>query len=105
MAKAIELLIGKEYQADADTDELKTTWILRTLTGIEFMRCTAHGYVDHEMIIGLGLTGWQDFPDSEGKEINYSVENIGRIPPLILQEISFEIQTMSQLGESERKNS
>jgi len=105
MAKAIELLIGKEHQSDVDTDELKTTWILRTLTGIEFMRCTAHGFVDHEMIIELGLTGWKDFPDAEGNEIEFSSKNIGRIPPLILQDISFEIQTMSQLGEEERKNS
>ena len=105
MAKAIELVVGKDFVSKNDTDDEKTTWILRTLTGIEFMRCTAHGFVDHEMIIELGLTGWKDFPDAEGNEIEFSTENTGRIPPLILQDISFEIQTMSQLGESERKNS
>ena len=104
MAKAIELVVGKEFIAEHDTDDEKTTWSLRTLTGIEFMRCTAHGFVDHEMIISLGLIGWKDFPDEAGNEIEYSSANIGRIPPLILQDISFEIQTMSQLGEKERKN-
>jgi len=105
MAKAVDLVIDKEYISENDTDEKKTTWIIRTLTGLEFMKCTAGGYVDHEMIIDLGLTGWKDFPDNEGVEIEYSIENIGRIPPLLLQDISFEIQMLSSLGESERKNS
>lgn len=105
MAKAIELVVGKEFKSDSDKDDLQTTWVLRTLTGVEFMRCTSGGFVDHEMIINLGLTGWKDFPDSDGKEIEFSIENIGRIPPLILQDISFEIQTMSSLGGEERKNS
>ena len=105
MAKAIELVVGKEFKSDSDKDDLQTTWILRTLTGVEFMRCTSNGYVNHEMIINLGLTGWKDFPGVDCKEIEFSIENIGRIPPLILQDISFEIQTMSSLGGEERKNS
>ena len=106
MAKALHLVTDKEFQSEKDEDDKKTTWLLRTLTGLEFLRCTSSGYVDHEMIIALGLVGWRDFPDEEsGKEIEFSVVNIGLISPLLLQDISFEIQTMSQLGAEERKNS
>lgn len=105
MAKAIELVVDKEFVSKHDNDEIKTTWIIRTLTGIEFMRCTASGYVDYEMTIMLGLVGWKDFNNEDGSPIEFSKENIGRIPPLILQDISFQIQSLSSMGDDERKNS
>lgn len=104
MAKAIDLLVKKEYVSEADTDEEKTIWLLNTLSGLQFMQCTSNGFVDHEMIIRLGLSGWLNFHDFAGNEIEFSAENINRIPALILQDISFEIQGMSGLMGEERKN-
>ena len=105
MAKAIDMIVDSEFVSEYDDDEVKTTWILRTLSGIEFLKCTSKGYVDHEMIIDLGLTGWRDFKDSNGHDIQFSQQDIIRIPPMILQDISFAIQNLATLGEDERKNS
>lgn len=105
MAKAIEMVRDKEFISEQDTDGSQTTWLLRTLSGLEFIRATGGGYVDHDYILTTGITGWKDFPDDSGKEVEFSVANINLIPPLILQDISFELQEMSGLGESERKNS
>jgi hypothetical protein len=105
MAKAINLVNDARFESDADTDEKKTTWILRTLTGVEFIRATANGYVDHEMILNAGIVGWENFVNEDGTDIEFSIKNVGRIPPTILQDISFEIQAMSGLAEKERKNS
>ncbi len=105
MAKAINVVIDQEYQSDKDDDELKSTWMLRSLSGLEFLECTSRGYVDHDMILQKGLTGWKDFMDGEGNQIVFTRSHIGRIPPIILQDISFEIQKISTLTENERKNS
>ena len=105
MAKAIELVVGKEFFSKHDTDDKKTTWILRTLSGIEFMRCTQSGFVDTEMVINLGLTGWKDFPDKGGNEIEFSVKNFKYIPAFIAQDIYSELEKISLLSGEERKNS
>jgi len=105
MAKAIDILLDQEFQAEQDNDEVKTTWILRTLSGLEFLSCTTGGYVDHDRFITLGLTGWKDFFSSDGEQIEFSKKDIARIPAPILQEISYKVQEISSLSEDERKNS
>lgn len=105
MTKAIDILIDKEFISKIDKDEIPTTWILRSMTGIEFLEVTAMGRVDHEKILNWCLTGWKKFIGSDGKEIEFSRENINRVPPIILQDISLEIQEMSAVSEKERKNS
>ena len=105
MAKAIDLILEKEFQCEADTDEIKTTWLLRSLTGSEWLKCTANGFVDIDLILEYGICGWRDFPDANGNEVPYSRINIGRIDPVYLQEIYIELQRMASMGEEERKNS
>lgn len=105
MAKAIDILVDQEFQSEKDTDEIKTTFMLRSLTGLEFLSCTSGGYVDHPRILELGITGWRDFNNSDGSPIEFSRHNIGRIPALILQDLSFRIQTISSMKDDERKNS
>lgn len=104
MAKAIDILIDQEFVSEQDDDEVKTTWLLRSLTALEFLRCTSRGYVDHDMILEYGITGWRDFKDGNGEDIPFSKVAINRIPPMILQDISFKIQEISTLSEGERKN-
>jgi len=105
MAKALNVLIDQEYKSDKDDDELQTTWMLRSLSGLEFLECTSRGFVDHDLILSKGLTGWNDFLDLDGNQIKFSASYIGRVPPIILQDLSFEIQKISTLTENERKNS
>jgi len=105
MARAVEMVVGKEFVSEYDTDKKKTTWLLRTLTGGEYMRCTRQGYVDDALIVEFGLTGWNDWIDDDNKPIEFSVAQIARIPPLIFQDISFAIQSLSTVSDEERKNS
>ena len=110
MAKAVNLVTDVPYQCEADTDEVKTTWMLRSLTGGEMMDITKQGFVDHNLILELGIVGWKDFYDHTGeKEIEFSKANIQLIPGLLFQELSFKIQelvkhlgypwrTLAQLG-------
>lgn len=104
MAKAIDLVADVEFQSPRDDDDVKTTWILRSLTSFEFMRCTTRPDEMYERFVELGLIGWKDFNDCHGNPIEFSVENMDRIPPIVLQDISFEIQKLSVLTEDERKN-
>lgn len=105
MAKAIDIVGEVEYISPKDTDEEKTTWILRSLTGFEFMECTTDYDTMYTKFVKRGLIGWKNFKDSKGEEIPFSVENMGRIMPIILQDISFKIQDISVLSEEETKNS
>ena len=105
MAKAIDILIDQDFVSDLDTDENKTTWIIRTLSGLEFLSCVNAAGVDHQKVLELGLTGWKDFPDADGSEIEFSKPNIGRISAELLQDISFKIQGISSLSEEDAKNS
>jgi hypothetical protein len=104
MAKAIDLLVDQEFQSEYDSDDVKTTFMLKSLSGMEYLECTSKGFVDYEKIIKIGLTGWKNFPDNEGVEIPFDVENMSRIPPMILQDISFQILNISSNSEDERKN-
>ena len=104
MAKALDVLIDQEFVSKLDEDETPTTWMLRSLTGVEYLECFSTGKCDHNMILSRGITGWKNFPDKDGNEIEFSIGNINRIPAPILQDISFEIQGMSSLNEEERKN-
>lgn len=105
MAKAIDILIDQDFISDLDTDEKKTTWVIRTLSGLEFLSCVNTTGVDHQKVIELGLTGWRDFNNADGSAIEFSKPNIGRIPAEILQDISFKIQNSSSVSEEEAKNS
>ena len=105
MAKAIDILIDQDFVSDLDTDESKTTWVLRTLSGLEFLSCITAAGVDHQKVIELGLTGWRDFNNADNSAIEFSKPNIGRISAEILQDISYEIQAMSSVSEEEAKNS
>ena len=104
MAKAINMIVGQDFISDNDEDEVKTIWKVRTLNGFEFLECTSQGFFDHALCIHKGLTGWENFKDIAGNDIEFSDDNISLIPALILQEISLEIQIMSSLTEDERKN-
>lgn len=104
MAKALKVITGERFKSSQDTDKVKTVWLIRGLTSLEMLRATSKGYVDHDMILMLGITGWEKFKDGKGKDIPYDVNNIERIPPDILQDISFKIQELSNMTEDERKN-
>ncbi len=105
MSQPIELFTDQKFESKHDDDKLKTTWFLRSMTGFEFLKATSQGEIDHEYVINTCLTNWTDFFDIEGTQIPFSKENISRISPIILQDISFQIQSLSVVTEKERKNS
>ena len=105
MVKAVELIIGKEFISEYDDDEVKTKFLINTLKGKEFLRATMRGFVDIDYILDTGLVGWKDFYNEDGTPVEFSQENIDKVPPLILQDIAFAIQSLSTLEEDERKNS
>ena len=106
MAKALNTVINQEFISEHDDEEeVKTTWILRSLTGLEFLECCSAGFVDHEKIINYGLVGWKDFMGADGNPIEFHRADIQRIPATYLQDISFKIQTISTVSEEETKNS
>lgn len=104
MTTALAMLTDYDYQAEHDESDKKTTWILRSLSGLEMIECTHRGYVDHAEVLHRGLIGWKDFVDSTGKDIPFSEDKISLINALILTDISYEIQNISALTEDERKN-
>lgn len=104
MAKALKVFSEYEYVSPLDEDETPTTWILRSLDAIEFQSTVESGDIKWEQYALLGITGWRNFPDSDGNEIEYSKENIGRIPPAILQDLEIKIQALSVMTEDEQKN-
>lgn len=106
MATALNFLIDQEFVSPDDKDEVPTTWIYRTLSGIEVETCYNNdGTLNRGRIVELGLTGWRDFPDYEGNQMAFSQAKIGHIPATILVDISFEIINKSMMTEKERKNS
>lgn len=105
MAKAIDIITDQVYISEIDEDEIKTEWLIRSMTAHEFMKCTSKGFVDHKMITEIGITGWTNFHDGKGNQIEFSVANIARIHPMMLQELSYKIQSISTLSGEERKNS
>lgn len=105
MAKAIEIVTGVEFQSPLDDDEVKTTWILKSLSNSDFLDCVKLGEVDHVGFVHKGLTGWKNFVTESGEEIEFCEDMISQIPPTILLDVSLKIQAISSLNENERKNS
>jgi len=111
MVQAINVISEFDFVCDGDKDEsgnLKsdaTTWKLRGLNGMEWVKCVVTGSVNHEMVINYGLVGWNNFLDEKGNEMEYCIANMSRIPPDILTDIFLQINSASTIGDEERKNS
>ena len=50
------------------------------------------------------LCGWENFKDSAGTELEFSGENVQRIPWIVILDIGADILKTSGFGEVERKN-
>lgn len=111
MVQAIEVISEFDFVCDIDKDEDgnnkpdATIWKVRALTGMEWMRCTSTGLVNHEMVVNIGLVGWSNFLDSKDGEVEYCIANMSRIPPDILVDLFLKINSASTIGDEERKNS
>jgi len=110
MVQAINVISEFEFVCDSDKDadgknkSDATTWKLRALNGMEWMRCTSTGLVNHELVVNIGLVGWDNFIDVDGKEIEYCIANMSRIPPDVLVDLFIKINSASTMGDEERKN-
>ena len=52
----------------------------------------------------IGCTGWRNVTDADGKELKFSVANLGKIPVKVAMEIGAQVVNVSVLTEDERKN-
>ena len=109
MATALPLITQAPYVSGLEEDKPdneKTTWTLEPLNGLQVMQTTSNVFAtDYHSILMLGLKGWQNFTDGDGKEIPFSAENIKRIPAPYLQDIAIEILNRSELKDEQIKNS
>jgi len=111
MVQALEVISEFDFVCDVDKDDDgnnkadATIWKLRALTGMEWVRCSSTGRVNHELVVNIGLVGWSNFLDKDGKPIEYCLANMSRIPSGVLVDIFLKIDQVSTLGEEERKNS
>lgn len=108
MATALPLITKAPFISKHDKDKpgsVQVIWMLQPLTGLQHMEITASGFTDYSGAIMMGLKGWKNFKDAAGAEVEFSFENIARIPALYLQDIAFEILKRSSLDEEKTKNS
>lgn len=96
-------------------DEPVTAFNLKPLTAREgaevFSSISFHGesggatltYETSSLAIKHGLIGWRNFFDREGKEIEFSKENINRLPPLVFLSVATVIINSTVFGEEEKK--
>lgn len=104
MATARQLIADQEFVSKEDHDEVKTTWVIRSMSAFEWVTATNSGKVDWNYMVSTCLTGWTNFRDESGSNIEFSANSMGMIPPLIFQDIATEIMRISSMTEDERKN-
>lgn len=114
---AITNLAPFDYVPESDRDsESPTTFKLTPLNGMQYMEVISEITTDTNgdsrlsgtgmnRAIKYGLTGWENFPDENGKAVKFNPIAIRKIPPVILAELAREIVSKSELGVSEQKNS
>jgi hypothetical protein len=74
---------------------------LELLAGLDGQKLTARSI---DAALQYGLVAWENFKDFDGNEIEHSVRNFERIPPMTINAIVNEIMNISQLSGEERKN-
>jgi len=105
-----------DYIIEDDREsESPTVFKIRPLDGQQYMGVMAEANMtsDGDMTFSestmkktlrYGLTGWNNFPDADGKDVKFSRVNFGRIPVEGLTELFSEIIRVSSMSEDETKN-
>lgn len=101
---------GKEV--DRKPKEGATRFHLRPLTPPEKEKATEFNGIqfvipvrNYDMVLRMGVVDWENFIDTNGKPLKFSVHNIQLIPSSLRLELAGEILLRSQLMENEAKNS
>lgn len=109
MPTALPSIVKSPYVSKLEKDKPKeeqTTWMLQPLNGLQHMQVSSGVFgVDYSGALAVGLTGWENFKDENGVEIEFSNENISRVPALYLQDIALEILKRSEMKDEKVKNS
>ena len=106
MAVANKIVADFDFISDLDDNEdVKTTWKLRGLTGIEWLDCVSTGRVDYAKVIRYGLIDWSNYVDSEGNQIEFNQVHFDQIPSGYLTDIYLQLDKATRTGVEERKNS
>jgi hypothetical protein len=110
-------LVKENYISKFDTgSDNKTTFELMPLNGFQYMEVMAEMRRNEDgdyritvkglrLAIKFGLIDWSGLLDPDGSEINFNKDNISKLPSLVLSDLSGKIIDISELGDTERKNS
>jgi len=85
---------------------------LRPMTGPEVLDLRAYYMASTGKILGRGaaqalaacMLDWENVTAEEGKPLQYSPDNIEKLPAPIINELTNKLVMMSRLTETERKN-
>jgi len=108
MPAALPSIVKSPYVSKLEKDtpkEDQTTWMLQPLNGLQRMEISSMGFTDYTAALMLGLVGWENFKDENGVEMEFTTENMKRVPALYLQDIALELIKRSDLDEEKIKNS
>ncbi len=114
--KAIGGLTSQWYTPEqtGDDDE-KTAFEIKPLNGLVAMEVFAEASSDAndnlrisgkamQKVLKHGLVNWRNLNDEADRPVKFSIANLHRVPPFVLNEIATEIISISQLSGEEIKN-
>lgn len=113
MSLKISTGLVPEWYTLAGQDEAPARFQMRALKGWEKLDlrnaydATTRNISGSGAIIALQrcIVGWENVMDAEGKPLECNAENIASLDFKILLELSAQLQAISFLSETERKNS
>lgn len=94
-------------------DDEKTAFLLKPLTGVEYMQVFMHMLADDEGVglsergvtnaIKFGLIGWRNFNNASGEAIPFSRANFDFINGMVLIAIAEKILEISEPSNNQKK--
>jgi len=113
--KTISVLAATWFVPKSEKDDMNPArFEVRPLDGMQYMEVmneTSGTGVDLrisgrglKLALQHGLVGWETVQDKDGKNIEFSRNEVNRLPPILLTELAAEILDISELGEEAIKN-
>ena len=91
-------------QSQIDVDQ-PAEFKLKPLSGQQMLEVLCGPTPDLMLAIQHGLKDWKGIQDTHGKALPFKLSKASMLPALLLSELANEIISLSQLGETDTKNS
>lgn len=92
-----------EEERELPTTE-QTVFLIRALTTWEILDAPDDEAQFVKYVAPLGIVGWNNFKDDEGKELPFETDNVPLIRPKDIGEIVLAINNLSVVTKDEAKN-